>query len=256
MVGRLPTLRGMATGYEPLDTLKPVAPDIWIVDGPLIRFYGMPFSTRATVVRLANGDIWVHSPTRLSEGLRGEVTALGPVVHLVAPNWIHYAHVAEWQAAFPDALAWAAPWVAERAAKKGKALRFDRDLGPVAEAPWAGQIEQMIVEGSRVHREAVFFHRASKTLILTDLIENFEARNLPWWMRIAARLGGILDPDGKMPRDMRASFIGHRDALRRAVETMIGWGPERVILAHGRWYDRNGADELRRAFRFLWSSGE
>ena len=33
----------MAGTYEPLNTLKPVAEDIWIVDGPAIRFYGMPF---------------------------------------------------------------------------------------------------------------------------------------------------------------------------------------------------------------------
>jgi len=32
---------------------------------------------------------------------------------------------------------------------------------------------------------------------------------------------------------------------------MIGWNPERVILAHGRWYDRNGQAELRRAFRWI-----
>ncbi|WP_235857810.1 DUF4336 domain-containing protein [Marimonas lutisalis] len=104
-----------------------------------------------------------------------------------------------------------------------------------------------------MHREAVFFHRASRTLILTDLIENFEAAKLPWWMRIAARMGGILDPDGQMPRDMRATFRGHHDQLRAAVERMIGWDPERVIVAHGRWYRRDGAAELRRAFRFLWS---
>lgn len=36
----------------------------------------------------------------------------------------------------------------------------------------------MIVRGSSVHREAVFFHRASRTLILTDLIENFEPAKL------------------------------------------------------------------------------
>lgn len=241
----------MATGYEPLNTLKPVAPGIWIVDGPAIRFYGMPFSTRATVVRLENGDLWVHSPTRLDDGLRAEVAALGPVAHLVAPNWIHYAHIADWQATFADAQAWAAPGVAERAAKRGMALRFDHDLGPEAEAPWAGQIGQMIVEGSPVHREAVFFHHASRTLILTDLIENFEAAKLPWWMRFAARLGGVVEPGG-MPRDMRATFRGDREQLRAAVERMIDWGPERVILAHGRWYRADAVGELRRAFRFLW----
>ena len=48
------------TGYEPLNTLKPVGKDLWLIDGPAIRFYGMPFSTRATVIRLADGGLWVH----------------------------------------------------------------------------------------------------------------------------------------------------------------------------------------------------
>ncbi|MDQ2093918.1 DUF4336 domain-containing protein [Rhodalgimonas zhirmunskyi] len=242
----------MTTGYEPLNTLKPVAPDIWVIDGPAIRFYGMPFSTRATVVRLENGALWVHSPTHLTEDLRAELAALGPVAHLIAPNWIHYAHIQSWQAAFPQARAWAAPGVADRAAKHGLILAFDHELCPRAEDPWQGQIEQMIVPGSKIHREAVFFHRASRTLILTDLIENFEPRKLPFWMRPLIWLGGIADPDGQMPRDMRMTFVRHRDALRDAIEQMLAWGPERVILAHGRWFRENGAEELRRAFRWLW----
>lgn len=131
------------------------------------------------------------------------------------------------------------------------AVKFDHDLGPQAEAPWQGQIEQMIVEGSKVHREAVFFHNASGTLILTDLIENFEPRNLVWWVRPILRLVGIVDPDGKMPRDMRATFRKHPDQLRRCVEKMIGWAPKRIIIAHGKWYETNGVGELRRAFRFV-----
>lgn len=239
------------TGYAPLDTLKPVAQDIWLVDGPMIRFYGMPFSTRATVIRLDNGDIWVHSPTRLNAGLVAEITALGPVTHLIAPNWIHYAYVTEWQAQFPTVQSWAAPGVKERAKSKGMAVRFDHDLGEGAEPAWRGQIEQQIVRGSKVHQEAVFFHRASATLILTDLIENFEAKNLPWWMRTLARFAGICDPDGQMPRDMRATFRHGQDELRQAVDQMIEWAPERVIVAHGRWYRSGGVAEIRRAFRFL-----
>lgn len=237
-------------GYDPLNTLKPVADGIWIVDGPAIRFYGVPFSTRATIVRLEGGGIWVHSPTRLTESLAAEVQALGEVRHLIAPNWIHYAYVAEWQSVFPDAEAWAAPGVAERAAKHGMPLRFDHDLGPSAEAPWEGQIDQIIAEGSEVHREAVFFHRASRTLILTDLIENFERANVAWYLWPFLRLAGNADPDGAMPRDMRATFRD-RAALRRSVEVMIGWRPERIVLAHGRWYRDNAEAELRRAFRFV-----
>jgi hypothetical protein len=240
----------VSTGYEPLDLPKPVATDIWIVDGPAIRFYGMPFSTRATIVRLENGGLWVHSPTRLTPELAERVTALGPVLHLVAPNWIHYAYIADWQARFPEAEAWAAPGVAERAQNRGMALHFDHRLTQDPPAAWAGQIDQVIVRGSKLHREAVFFHRASATLILTDLIENFEPGKIGFWMRLATWFGGIRVPHGGMPRDMRASFRD-RAALREDLTRMIGWAPERVILAHGRWFERDGEAELRRAFRGL-----
>ena len=242
-------MRARPTGYEPLDTLKPVADDIWLVDGPAIRFYGMPFSTRATVVRLTSGALWVHSPTRLTAALAGEVAALGPVAHLVAPNWIHYAYVSDWQARFAQATAWAAPGVAARAQKRAMPVQFDRDLGATAPVDWAGEIDQLIVRGSPIHREAVFFHRMSKTLILTDLIENFEPGKLGFWVRVATRLAGNQEPGG-MPRDMRATFRD-RAALKEDVERMIGWQPERVILSHGRWYASGGAAALKRAFRWL-----
>jgi hypothetical protein len=128
-------------------------------------------------------------------------------------------------------------------------IRFDHDLGQDAPAAWAGEIDQMIVRGSEIHREAVFFHQASKTLILTDLIESFEPAKLGFWFRLATRLAGNREPGG-MPRDMRATFRD-RAALRRDVERMIGWGPERVILSHGRWYASDGVAALKRAFRWV-----
>ncbi|WP_412505673.1 DUF4336 domain-containing protein [Roseovarius sp. SYSU LYC5161] len=236
------------TGYEPLNTPKPVAEGIWVIDGPAVPVRGMPFSTRATVVRLENGGLWVHSPTLLTDALQAQIAALGPVRHLVAPTRLHHAHITDWQAAFPGALAWAAPGVAEHAAKKGMTLRFDHELGPEAEVPWAGQIDQLIVEGSKTRREAVFFHRASETLILAALIANFETAKLPVWMRPIIWIAGIDDSDGKMPPGMAFSFRDKRK-LADSVERMIGWGPGRLILAHGRWYDRGAVRELERAFR-------
>ncbi|MGO4840567.1 DUF4336 domain-containing protein, partial [Rhizobiaceae sp. 2RAB30] len=99
--------------------------------------------------------------------------------------------------------------------------------------------------------EFVFFHRASRTLVLTDLIENFEPDKLGFGERWLAWAGGALDPDGQTPRDMRLTFAMQREELRHAVETMIDWQPDRVILAHGRWYQTDAVAELRRAFRWL-----
>jgi len=240
----------MTTGYEPLLTLKPVTDDIWIADGPVIRFYGLPFPTRMTVVRLCDGGVFVHSPVPLEGELRAQVDAVGPVRHLVAPNWIHYAWIPAWQAAFPDAETWGCPGVQARARTRGVGLHLDHLLGESSPDAWADEIEQRLVVGG-VHSEVVFFHRRGRTLILTDLIENFELPKVPWYFRPLVRLGGVADPDGKTPADLRAMLSTQPDALRAHVDAMLAWDPERVILAHGRWYTERGTDELRRAFRWV-----
>lgn len=235
--------------YAPLDEPKPLGPDIWIVDGPAIRFYGMPFPTRMTVIRLASGDLMLISPLRLTDSLRARVEALGRVAHLISPNWIHYAYLGEWQRACPGAVVWASPGVRQRAAKNKVAIAFDRDLGD-GPPPWAGEVAQLLVEGSRLHREWVFFHHASAVLVLTDMIENFEPWAFSWWGRPLAQVAGVLAPDGKAPIDMRWSFRRGRDQLRASVAQMIAWAPKTIVVAHGRCFHGDGAAELRRAFRW------
>src|SRR5690606_933589 len=124
------------------------------------------------------------------------------------------------------------------------------DLAGAFGYPWDAEVASLPVDGAYM-TEFEFFHRASRTLILTDLIENFEPSRLSWPVRLLARAGGVVDPHGGMPRDMRVTFRSRREELRAAVETMIAWQPERIILAHGRWYERDGAAELRRAFAWL-----
>ncbi len=100
--------------------------------------------------------------------------------------------------------------------------------------------------------EYVFWHRACRTLILTDLIEKFEPHRLALYVaRWLVRLGGVEDPLGGMPRDMR--LTSRRRTLRAAVEQMINSDPERIIVVHGRCYDRDGTAELQRTFRWLLS---
>ena len=241
--------------YEPIDTLKPVAPELWIVDGPIVRMaapLGMsaPFPTRMTLVRLPDGGLWCHSPIAPDAGLFDAVDALGPVRHLVSPNKLHYAHIAAWKRRYPEATAWASPGVRERAASQKIEVGFDADLGDAPEPAWAAGIDQLHFRGSRVIEEVVFLHRASATLVLADLIENFEAAKLGTAMRWIARLGGVLDPDGKTPLDMRFTFRD-RAAARACLRRMLDWRPQRVILAHGRCYMDNAEAELRRAFRWL-----
>jgi len=240
-----------ALTYPPIDTLKPVAEDVWIVDGPAIRFgprfLKLPFSTRMTVVRLNGRDLFIHSPTPLADSLRASIDAIGMPRWIIGPNRIHYWWVPDWRSAYPGAAVYLAPRIKEQA--KG---RIDFAFKPLESRdgyPWDDTIATLPISG-RYMTEVEFFHRPSRTLILTDLIENFEPQKLPsMWLRWLIRWAGVAHPNGGIPKDLRLTFAG-RPELREAVRTMVGWQPERIILAHGKWYERDGTRELTRAFKW------
>ncbi len=243
---------GCLQPYEPINRLKPVADDLWIVDGPEVRmrYFGLrlPFTTRMTLVRLPDGRLWVHSPTDLTADLRRDVQALGPVGFLISPNRLHTTWLAAWRRAWPEAVT---AGVAADPAWDGTRLDVDVDLGGAGPFPWRATIAQLLVPGD-MFSETVFFHIPSRSLILTDLIENFERDRITCrWLRWLLRLTGPLDPHGTAPPDMRLTFRRHRPALRAALARMRGWAPERILLAHGKWYPTNGTAELERAFRWV-----
>ena len=176
-----------------------------MVDGPVVRmrylFGSLPFTTRMTVARLPSGRLWLHSPIEPTPGLLAEVRALGRVAALVAPNRLHWMHLADWQAACPDAETWGAPGLIGTAGQRG--FRIDHELEDIPPPAWGGAIAQVLV-ASLFMTEAVFLHRPSSTLILTDLIENFErGRVRGGFLRFLMQLGGVVDPRGGTPRDLR-----------------------------------------------------
>ena len=57
-------------------------------------------------------------------------------------------------------------------------MEFDAPLTDKAPELWSDEIDQLIFKGSSVIEEVVFFHKSTKTLIVTDLIENFEPEKI------------------------------------------------------------------------------
>lgn len=235
----------------PDSRLQQLGPDIWLVDGPVIKLYAIPFPTRMTVIRLANGDLFLHSPIEYSEELAAELQTHGKIKHLVSPNWIHYAYIQQWADACNGTIAWASPNVRKRAAQQKIHVVFDRDLADTPAPEWQAEIDQIIARGSKIHQEVVFFHKASRVLILTDLIENMHREKMPLWLRPFARMAGILAPNGKMPLDMWLSFSKGRKQLAAALQQMLDWNPKTVVLAHGDILQENVPQRLREGFRGL-----
>ena len=237
------------TTYPPLDVVKAVAKGVWIVDSGPMSAMGLKLPLRMTIFRLGNGDLVLHSPTPFSAEVGKSVEALGRVRHLVAPNIAHWTFLADWQRAYPDATTWAVPGLRDRAQVRASAVRLDAELGDVAPAAWADTLDQGIVAGGAGFNETWFFHRQTRTLVLVDLIENLEPAKLPPIERLVMRAAAATR--GTTARYLRLPVrMGGLEA-KEAIQAIVALDPDRVIFAHGRIFDSDGAAKLKQAFKWL-----
>ena len=223
--------------------LRKLADDLWVAERPQ-RFYGLEVGARMSVIRLASGDLLLHSPLRLDPDLRRQLDAIGPVRFAVAPNRVHHLYAGEVAQVYPGARLWVAPGLA----RKRPDLRFEGELGDEAPPEWRGQVDQTFFRGRPYENEVVFCHRASRTLIICDLAFNFgpatatPTRLLMQLLRSYGRFGpSTLDP----------LLIRDRAAARQSLERILGWDFDRVIVAHGDVLEHGGREGLRSGYRWL-----
>jgi Domain of unknown function (DUF4336) len=221
-------------------------PEIWVAEGSVVNHLGFPYPTRMGIIRLGDGGLFLWSPIELTAGLQATVDALGPVRYLVAPNKLHNLFLADWKTAYPWARMYAPPGLTQHR----RDLAFDEKLIERVPAAWMDQIDQVFVQGSFAMTEVAFFHRASKTVLIADLIQSFPQGWFKGWRGWLAKRWGIVEPKAGAPFDLRASFT-NRKAARKAVQRIFDWEADRLILAHGPLVERKADAFIRKAFGWL-----
>ena len=122
-------------------------------------------------------------------------------------------------------------------------------LGETVPEEWSGVLDQLLIEGAPRMGEVAFLHRASRTLLLTDLVFNIRARpsGLARWIMAVNGMVGHFGPS----RVARTLFFRDRRALRTSVDRILGWDFDRVIMSHGEVVESGGRSLLEEAFAFL-----
>jgi len=227
--------------------LQLVDENIWTAAGPQVGVLGFAYPTRLAVIRLADGGLFIWSPTALEPELKAAVDALGPVRHLVSPTALHNLFLTEWQAAYPDARLYAPPGLRQQRPD----LAFDADLEDGAAGhPWAGEIDQVHFAGNQIAIEVVVFHKASRTVLFADLIQQLDPASLKGWRALIARLDLMTGPTPQTPRKFRLAFTD-RKAARAALAHITAWPARRVLMAHAPPVMEDGQAFLTRTFAWL-----
>lgn len=226
--------------------LKEFAPSLYVAEGPIVSFYGFPYPTRMAVVRLSGGDTWVWSPVALTDELRREVDAIGPVRFIVSPNKIHHLFLEEWTRQWPSARLYAPPGLASRKPD----ISFNANLRDDPDPAWEADIDQVIFRGSLAMEEVVFFHRASSTAIFCDLIQRHMQENISGWKGMLMRLDSLVGEHGSTPREWRASFL-NRKLTRTARQKVLDWNPNRLLIAHGECAQTGAQTIIKEALNWI-----
>jgi hypothetical protein len=220
--------------------LKQLAPGLWTADAPL-KIVGAEFGTRMTVVRLGDGGLVLIAPCPIDDGLAQELAAIGPVRALIAPNAFHHFYFGAASKRYPEAACFAAEGVAKKLKEKPAALGV---LGAEPDALWKSDLSQCRIEGAPQTNEVVFFHPASKTLIVTDLVFNFDPAPGGWtglFLKLAGAHGRLA-----VSRLMR-SMLKDRTKVRESIARIRSWDFGQIVVSHGTIVTRDARSRFAEA---------
>lgn len=259
-----PTVSAVLTTMTTTTTttsLIPFAPNVWIIEGPIVDFFGFPYPTRSVVIRLGTfkPQSWIWSPIGpLTEQLAREVEEkAGPVAYLISPNKLHWIFLQDWKNRFPQAKMLVEKGLIQRD-KIVADLSVDgiltNDISHV-DCPqgYKSEIDQMIIRGG-VMNEVIFFHKATKTVIFCDLIQRHFENQQRGWKACLVKADGLVGPDASTPKEWRFCFwiCGLLPAARRQIDKVLyEWQPQRMIIAHGENAPERATEIIAHCLRWI-----
>ena len=195
--------------------------DLWVAEQAQ-KYCGLNVGTRMTVVRNhETGNLTIISPIRPTPELEEELSGLGVVSDIVAPNSFHHLYCNEFKNRYPRAPFWGSSFLQEKCPH----LLIDKLLSSQEPSPWAGisfyalsGLKTLGPLGPSPLHEFAFCILPSKTLVLTDSAFNFDC-SFPWLTRFATRITGGFNR--LEPGVLERLASSDKELLRTSIENVL-----------------------------------
>ncbi|HJT81771.1 MAG TPA: hypothetical protein VJ719_11270 [Chthoniobacterales bacterium] len=198
-----------------------IADDVILMQYPF-RVFGIDFARNVTLIRLNDGRLVIHSTAPFTSDDVAAIRDFGEPGWLVDASVMHDTFAKKGHAAFAQI-----PYLAPPGFGDASGVTTPPLYPPPNE--WDGQIDVIPIDGTRKHEHALF-HRASRTLIVADLVFSFPPDSGAWarfFVRNVMRLPRL--------RGISVFFkmlISDRQAFERSMTKILDLDFSRMIVGH------------------------
>ncbi len=229
--------------------MQKINDNLWVIDQKQ-KYHGIEIGTRMTIIRLDNNKLLLISPIIITDSISKALSALGEIHFIIAPNIYHHLYLRDCSQRYPKADV----YVASGLESKYTDLKCTV-LTSSAPEQWCDFVDQILfdgyagqeISGPVVLNEVVFFHKESKTLILTDSAFHFVPSS--FIAKMLTKILGMYDVLGPSILEKRA--IKHPEKTKKALEKIMEWPFEAVIMAHGEIVTHHGKLKLQAGYKWL-----
>lgn len=238
---RFPTLFAPLYGEATRKTVKyPIGENIWALEQNL-ELGPLETPLRCVVIRLNNGSLWVHAPLAPTEEFFQLVESCGETVsHVVVPTYAleHKVFVKDALIRWQNASLWTSPGQFSFPIQSmpddivfGKSVSGVLSMSDVdttsQKIPWIDEIQyETLVAGTfqiggspTKFYETAFFHKRSKSLIVTDSVA-----------QVPLRIPELSDPDKLLLVSKRSTADPQPDDTPEARQ--IGWEKTALLVSY------------------------
>lgn len=207
-------------------------PDILTLDSQ-VKMPLMQLPTRTPVVRLSHGVVMMSPGPNCDFS---PCSQFGTITDIVAPTTFHHLGVQKAVQAFPSARLWGVAGFAD----KRPDIPWNQTLTG-ATWPYHDELPLIELQGLPKINEVVFFHRKSKSLLVSDLCFNMvNARGFGAWL--------ILNLFGTYRRFSSSrlflKFVQDRAAFEQSLTQLFDFDFDRIIMSHGEIVASGGREKL------------
>jgi hypothetical protein len=212
---------------------------------------------RATAIRLHDGRVLLLNPIQLEPRVRAKLQQLGGV-HYIACDLGHHMYVADYIKTWPDAKTIGVVGLPQ----KRKDVHWDfvytsQSTTPEAHFSFNDDIETVLFEGFITYAVA-WYHRPSKTLIVSDLLMNLPAKEQYGPGTSADQ--GLFSREFAKRAHPRAIFFRRLlyyvacvdfALMRRDTKRVAEWDMQRIIPCHGEIIESDADEAWREVYQWF-----